>query len=187
MSEVTQAMKESSRAGATLGIATMIFGVLAMIMPMVAGLTTATIVGVLLIAAGIARTIYALKAESFGKGILVFLFGGLSIACGVIMMARPLIGLAAITMVLALFFLADGISEIVAAFQVRGEQGWFWLLIGGIASIALAIMIWRQWPVSGQWAIGLLVGIRLIFAGWSMVALGAVGGMVADEVQKMAR
>jgi len=184
MSEVTQAMKESSRAGATLGIATMIFGVLAMIMPMVAGLTTATIVGVLLIAAGIARTIYALKAESFGKGILVFLFGGLSIACGVIMMARPLIGLAAITMVLALFFLADGISEIVAAFQVRGEKGWFWLVIGGTASIALAYMIWRQWPVSGQWAIGLLVGIRLVLAGVSMIALGAVGETVATAVEK---
>ena len=43
--------------------------------------------------------------------------------------------------------------------------------------------IWREWPVSGAWAIGMLVGIRLIFAGWSMVALGAVGEGIADEVE----
>ena len=67
---------------------------------------------------------------------------------------------------------------------MRGEKGWFWLLVGGIAAIILALMIWRDWPFSGEWAIGILVGIRLIFAGWSMVALGAVGDAVVDVAEE---
>lgn len=183
MSEVTRAMHDTSRTGTIYGIATIIFGVLAMFMPMVAGLTATTLVGVLLIAAGIARTIFAFKAESFGKGLLVFLFGGLSIFVGGVILVRPLVGLASLTMLLVGYFLVDGIFEIFAAFKVRGEKGWFWLVIGGIASVVLAYFIWRDWPVSGAWAIGILVGIRLIFAGWSMIALGAVGEAVTDEVE----
>lgn len=60
MSEITQSMHDSSRSGTVLGIATIVFGVLAMFMPMVSGLTAITVVGVLLIAGGIVRTIFAL-------------------------------------------------------------------------------------------------------------------------------
>jgi uncharacterized membrane protein HdeD (DUF308 family) len=183
MSEITQGLRESSRTGTALGIATIIFGLIALFWPMVSGLTVTAVVGVLLIAAGIARTIFAFKAESFGRGVLVFLFGGLSILCGVVMLARPLFGLASLTILLASYFLVDGIFEIVAAFKVRGERGWFWLAVGGIVSIALAYLIAREWPLSGAWAVGILVGIRLIFAGWSMIALGAVGEAATDELE----
>ncbi len=183
MSEATQAMRDSSRMGTVCGIATIVFGLVAITWPMISSLTVNYVVGVLLIAAGIARTLFALKAGSFGKGLLVFLFGGLTILCGVVMLARPLLGLASMAAVLVFYFLLDGIFEIVAAFKIRGEKGWFWLVVGGIASIVLACMIWREWPVSGAWAVGLLVGIRLIFAGWSMIALGAVGEAVTDEIE----
>jgi len=179
-------MRQSPGAGTVLGIATIIFGILAMFAPMLSGLMVTAIVGVLLVAGGIARTIHAFKEETFGKGVLVFLLGGLSIVFGGIIMARPLLGLASLTMVLVVFFLMDGIVEIVAAFKIRGLPGWFWMLIGGMASIVLAYMIWREWPFSGQWAIGMLVGIRLIFAGWSIIALAKVGELVARGVQELA-
>lgn len=183
MSEITQTMRDSSRMGTVFGIATIIFGLIAMLWPMVSGLTVNLVVAVLLIAAGIARTIFCFKTGSFGKGLLMFLFGGVSILCGLVMLARPLLGLTSITMLLVFYFVVDGVLEIVAAFKVRGEKGWFWLVVGGIVSIALAYMIGREWPVSGAWAVGMLVGIRLIFAGWSMIALGAVGEAVTDEVE----
>jgi uncharacterized membrane protein HdeD (DUF308 family) len=173
--------------GTVLGIATIIFGILAMMMPMISGITVAAIVAVLLIAGGIARTIFAFKAGSLGRGLLMFLFGGLSILCGIVMLARPLLGLASITFVLVVYFIVDGIFEIIAGFKLKGVKGWFWFVIGGIASLALAYMIWKQWPASGQWAIGLLVGIRLIFAGWEMVALGAVGEAAVDGLEATAR
>lgn len=186
MNEVTDAMRAPSRIGTVLGIATIVFGILAMMMPMISGITVAAIVAVLLIAGGIARTIFAFKAGSFGRGLMMFLFGGLSILCGAVMLARPLIGLASLTMVLVAYFLVDGIFEIIAGFKLKGVRGWFWFVIGGIASLVLAYMIWKQWPASGQWAIGLLVGIRLIFAGWEMIAIGAVGEGVVDEIEAAA-
>jgi uncharacterized membrane protein HdeD (DUF308 family) len=187
MNEISDAMRAPSRIGTVLGIATIVFGILAMMMPMLSGITVAAIVAVLLIAGGIARTAFAFKAGSFGKGLLMFLFGGLSVLVGAIMLARPLLGLKSLTMVLVAYFIVDGIFEIMAGFKLKGVRGWFWFVIGGIASLVLALLIWRQWPASGQWAIGLLIGIRLIFAGWEMVAVGAVGEAVVDEIESQAR
>ena len=105
-------------------------------------------------------------------------------AAGVL--ANPMFLLASLTLILAFYFLFDGISECIAAFQVKPEQGWVWLLIGGIASMALGIMIWRQFPSSAIWAIGLLVGIRLLFAGMSMIMLGSVGRAAAKRIDSAA-
>ena len=58
-------------------------------------------------------------------------------------------------------------------------------MVGGVASAAFGFMIWRQWPVSGAWAIGILVGLRLVLAGWSLIALGAVGSAIADEADRV--
>ena len=183
MSEIADSVRLSSRAATTLGIATILFGVLAMAVPLASGLTVAVVVGLMLIAAGISRAVFVFRTRSFGKG--AFLFGGLSVVCGVVMLARPLLGLASLTMVLAIYFFVDGLVEIVAGFTVRGQRGWFWLVVGGVASAAFGFMIWRQWPVSGAWAIGILVGLRLVLAGWSLIALGAVGSAIADEADRV--
>ncbi len=182
MTEQAPILRAASQAGTVWGFATVILGVLAIMAPMVSGIAVSLMVAILLIAAGIARTTFALKAESFGKGVLVFLFGGVTILFGLVMLARPLLGLASITLVLVSYFLVDGVMEIVASFQLKPQKGWGWMLVGGIATLALAFMIGSEWPFSGAWAIGVLVGVRLLFAGWSMIALGSVGEAIADEV-----
>jgi uncharacterized membrane protein HdeD (DUF308 family) len=55
--------------------------------------------------------------------------------------------------------------------RVRDHRGWGWLLASGILSLILGVLIWAQWPASGLWVIGLLVGIQLLFTGWSLVML----------------
>lgn len=187
MNEVTGAVREGSRGVTVWGIATIILGVLAVMSPYYAGEIVAIMVAILLIAAGLARLFYAFKAESFGKGVLTFLFGGLSILAGVIMLARPVLGMLSLTVVLIVYFLVDGISQIIGSFRLRPVKGWGWLLFSGILSVVLAILLWQQWPVSGVWAIGVLVGVHLIFAGWSMIAVGAVGEGVADEAEAAPR
>jgi uncharacterized membrane protein HdeD (DUF308 family) len=182
MTEQAPILRAASRAGTVWGFATVILGVLAIMAPMVSGIAVSLMVAIVLMAAGIARTVFAFKAESFGKGVLVFLFGGFTMLCGLVMLARPLLGLASITLVLVSYFLVDGVMEIVAAFRFRPEKGWGWMFFGGIATLALALMIGSDWPFSGAWAIGVLVGVRLLFAGWSMIALGSVGEAIADEV-----
>ena len=182
MSEASDLLGRGSRIGTVMGILTIIAGVLCMSAPWVAGAFAATLIAILLIGGGIARTIFAFGAPSLGKGLLAFLFGGLTIVAGVVMLANPMLLLASLTLILAIYFLVDGFSECFAAFQVKPEQGWVWLLIGGIASVVLGLMIWRQFPSSALWAIGLLVGIRLLFAGMSMMMLGAAGRAASREI-----
>lgn len=187
MNELGSGLKKASRRGMVLGIALVILGLLSIMAPMITGVTVSVLVGVLMIAAGIARLIWAFQAGSFGKGVLTFLLGGLLIVTGLVMLFRPVIGMASLAMLLAAFFLVDGIFEIVAAFKVKPEKGWGWLLFGGIASIVLAALIWWQWPISGAWAIGVLVGVKLLLAGSAMIALGSMGSGVAGRMAEIGK
>jgi uncharacterized membrane protein HdeD (DUF308 family) len=58
------------------------------------------------------------------------------------------------------------------AFHMRPVAGWGWTLASGISALVLGVMIWSQWPVSGAWAVGLLVGIKIMFTGSSLMGLG---------------
>ena len=160
---VAHAIKKDSTMLLILGVLTVILGVFAMMAPGMTGMTVAVMIGMLLIIAGIARTIFAFKAKSWGKGILVFLLGLLTLLVGAYMIFRPGVALASLTLFLAAYFIVDGIFEIIEAFDLKPIDGWGWMLFGGIVSILLGFMIWRQWPISGIWAIGILVGIKLIF------------------------
>jgi uncharacterized membrane protein HdeD (DUF308 family) len=161
------------------GIIVLILGFLSIMLPMAAGAATASFVAVLLIAAGATRIVWAFKAETFGKGAMAFLFGGISIAGGILMLGRPLLALTSLTLLLAAYFLIEGIFVIVASFKLRPDAGWGWMLIEGVVTLVLGGMIWNQWPVSGAWAVGTLVGVRLVLAGWTMIfvrsALGRAG------------
>ena len=158
---------------------------LAISMPFVAGTSVTIAVAVLMIAAGIARTIFAFQAESWGRGTLTFFLGVLTAFCGLVILARPGIGLSTLTLILAAYFFADGLFECIASFKLRPMKGWWWMLLGGFVSIALGLMIAREWPLSGLWAVGVLVGVKLIFAGWPMIMLGAAGRGLASAVDQV--
>ena len=183
---VTTGLKQNAGATVAIGVALTIFGILAIMAPLFTGAAVTILVGVLMIAAGITRGVFAFRAQSFGKGALAFLLGAIIAVGGVLLLARPLIGLASMTAVLAVFFFADGIMEAVYAFQLRPVKGWGWLLFSGIVSGLLGFLIMSQWPVSGAWAIGVLVGVRLIFTGWSVIALGSFARSAVEEVEAAA-
>jgi uncharacterized membrane protein HdeD (DUF308 family) len=180
---LAKAVKKDATTLIILGVLTVILGVLAMMSPMMAGMAVSMMVGFLLILAGITRTIFAFKAQSWGKGILAFVLGLLTLLIGLAMVFRPVLGLTSLTLVLAAYFFIDGIFEIFEAFDLKPLKGWGWMLFGGIVSVLLGFMIWGQWPVSGAWAIGILVGIKLIFAGWAMVGIGAAGRSIAGAAE----
>jgi uncharacterized membrane protein HdeD (DUF308 family) len=170
---IAQAAKQGGGSTTILGVVTIILGLLAMSAPMFAGASVAIMVAIILVAAGVARMVWAFRADSFCQGLLKLAIGGITLLAGILMLARPLFALGTLTIFLAAFFIVDGIFEIIAAFQVKPVEGWGWLLSGGIVSLLLGIMIWRQFPVSGTWAIGILVGVKLLFAGMEMVYLGS--------------
>jgi uncharacterized membrane protein HdeD (DUF308 family) len=166
-----------------LGVATVIFGILAVGAPLITGITVAVMVGVLLLLAGIARIAHAVKSKQWGTGIWGTLIGLLAVIAGLMTIFRPMVGLMSLTLFLAAYFLVDGICEIITAVRIRPDQGWGWVLFNGIIAVLLGVMIWRQWPVSGAWAIGVLVGVHILFTGWSMIILGTGARRVAGAIE----
>ena len=180
-------IKKSAGMITFFGILMVIFGILAMASPFVAGLAVVWYFGVMFVVGGIFRVIYAFKAQSLGAGIWAIVVGFLTIFAGLVMLGRPMMGLAIMTLVLAVYFFIEGITEIIYAFQVKPEIGWGWALIGGIISLALGIMIWRAYPAPATWLIGVLVGIHLLFHGLAMLGIGAAARAISGDIDHVVR
>ena len=165
-----------------LGVMTAIAGVLAVGSPLAAGLAVSVVVGVALLIAGVTRTMGAFSAGSFGQGALAVIGGIVAFVAGAISVARPGLGLEALTLMLGGYLLVDGVAGAVLAFHVRPQNGWGWILFGAALSVILGIMLLKDWPLSGQWAIGTIVGINLLSSGASMIAIGSAGRGLAKRV-----
>ncbi len=155
------------------GVLAIVFGILAIASPWVAGQSVMSLVGILVIAGGVMRMIWAFKAGSLGKGALVFLIGVLTLLAGIAIIAHPVITASVLTIILAIYFFVDGFSEVMAAFALpSGMDGKGWLIFDGLVTIALGIMIFMGFPVAGTVAIGVFLGIKLLLIGFSMFMLG---------------
>ena len=171
-----EAIQAHARVAVITGVILLLCGLLAVAAPLAAGVSITILVGLLLTAGGIGQCLLALRAGAFGKGLLVFLIGGLTVIAGVFMLTQPIEGLEAITLFLAAYFLATGIFELIAAMQMRPTAGWGWMLLNGVVTLVLGLVIWRQFPLSGAWAVGVLFGLKLIMGGWWLVLLGRSAG-----------
>ncbi len=96
-----------------------------------------------------------------------------ALAAGIILLVNPIAGLATLTYVLIAFFVIDGILNIVMAIEHRRELSgrWEWMLFGGIVDLVLAGIILAGLPGTLAWALGLLVGIDLLFGGAALIAM----------------
>jgi len=162
-----------------LGVVTAIAGFLALMWPWISGLAVTVVVGACLLIGGVARLVAAFSAGSFGRGTLAFIGGALTLLAGVILVARPGIGLSALTLMLGAYLLVDGIFGAVLAFKVRPEQGWGWMLFSAVMAVILGILLLAEWPLSGVWAIGTLLGINLMFSGFSLISIGSAARRLA--------
>jgi uncharacterized membrane protein HdeD (DUF308 family) len=155
-----------------LGALELFVGIIAIGSPLVTGVAVAFMIGSMLVLAGIARMVSALKAGSFGTGLFAFLGGLLALAAGLVLLFRPGAGLAFVTWMLAIYFVVDGIARMLLGFRMKGEPGSGWEWFGGVVSVVLGVLIYAKWPLSGAWAIGTLVGIHLIVSGWTVIGIG---------------
>lgn len=163
-----------------LGIVEVVAGVLAIMGPLFAGLAVAMMVGFMFMVGGGARLVGAFKANSFGGGALTFLWGLLLLVTGFHFVTRPGLGLESLTLLVAVVLFADGILRVILAFHMKPVTGWGWMLAGGILSVLFAVMIWRQFPASGLWVVGTLVGISLISNGFTTVFVGRAARKAAN-------
>jgi uncharacterized membrane protein HdeD (DUF308 family) len=152
------------------GIIMMALGLLAIAVPEIASLAITILIGWLFFIGGIFRTVSLVQHRNmpgFGWSLATAL---LAIALGLVLLLRPIAGVLTLTIALVAFFVLEGISAILLAFEHRKHlPSWGWVLFSGLVDLLLAFLIWDGWPSSAAWAIGLLVGINMVFAGLSLI------------------
>jgi uncharacterized membrane protein HdeD (DUF308 family) len=97
----------------------------------------------------------------------------IGIAAGVLLLARPLTGSLSLTLLLTAFFIVEGVASIMYAIEHRNQLSgrWGWMLISGIVDLILAGIIIAGLPGTAFWALGLLVGINLLFGAVAMIGM----------------
>jgi uncharacterized membrane protein HdeD (DUF308 family) len=160
-----------------------VFGMLAIGAPFLAAVAVSLIIAWLLILAGVVHIMLAFHAHGAG-GLIWKVLVGLAYLCfGVYLIMRPVVGVAAFTVVLASLFLIEGMLNIVLFFKTRDAHGSNWVLFDGIVTLLLGLLIYIQWPSSSVWAIGTLVGVSMIMSGVARVMLSLALRKVSGQVQ----
>ena len=154
-----------------LGIILCLLGLVVLLSPVAAGEAVVLIVAAVLVITGIAQVVQGLRSGGWSAAPVAILFGAVIAVLGVMVWLNPAIGSGFLTVLLILFFIANGLWKVSTAWRYRGARGWVWLLLSGVVSLVFVYLLWKQWPLSGAWAIGVLVGIDLVLTGLSMVIL----------------
>ena len=153
------------------GIIFSLLGLAAIALPVISTLSTELFLGWLLIFGGIVQLYRAFKGCHAPGYIGTILLSALYIIFGVLLLVFPIAGVLSITLLLTLFFIAEGIAKIILGIQLRPSQYWGWLILNGILALILAYIIWAGWPGSAFWVLGILVGINMLFFGISLIFL----------------
>jgi uncharacterized membrane protein HdeD (DUF308 family) len=172
-------IKKNTGLTITMGVIVLLMGFLAMGSPFIAGASIAVAVGLMLIVGGVGQLVFAVKAHT---GVMSIILGALTVIAGGYMVSNPGAALATLTLFLAIYLIVSGIFEALMAFQVRPVNGWGWAMFSGVMSVLLGGMIWSQFPLSGAWAIGILIGVKLVLSGWTLIMFGLVARGVVKEL-----
>jgi uncharacterized membrane protein HdeD (DUF308 family) len=156
-------------------------GILAIGLPLAAGIAVNIVVAWLLVFAGVAHLVFGWHLREVGGVLWQILLGALYIGIGIYLLVHPVAGLLTLTLALAIYLFAEGVLELILAFQVRSRQARGWLVLDGIVTLILGFLIWRTWPASTEWVIGTLVGISMIFSGSARLMLSLAARSVVKK------
>jgi uncharacterized membrane protein HdeD (DUF308 family) len=168
---VETALREHWKLFLIEGIVLLILGGIAVIVPPLATLTVTLVLGWLFLisgAIGLYTTWQMRTAPGFWWSLVS---AALAILVGGMLLARPVTGAVSLTLVLIAFFVVEGIASIMYASSHRNTPRWGWLLASGVVDLVLAVMIFAGLPGAAAWAVGLLVGINMIFGGTALIAM----------------
>jgi uncharacterized membrane protein HdeD (DUF308 family) len=166
------------------GVIMVILGVLALAAPAFATLAVDIYVGWLLLLSGIlglAAIFSARHPTRFAWGLVTAV---LSLLVGAMLIWKPVEGALSLTLLLTVFFIVEGIFQSIASVAYRKSHAstWGWMLASGIADLALATMILLGWPMTADWALGIIVGVNLITSGWAIAMAALEGREVAKAM-----
>jgi len=172
-SKMNAAVREHWKAFLFEGILLAILGLAAVIVPPLASLAVTIFLGWMFLVSGIAGLVVSFWARAMPGFWWSLISAALAVLAGGILLARPMQGVLTLTIVIGAYFLAEGVATIMYALEHRRElsERWSWLLFGGLMDIVIAFLIIAGLPGSADWAIGLLVGINLLFGGATLIGV----------------
>jgi uncharacterized membrane protein HdeD (DUF308 family) len=159
--------------GWSLAIAILIIlaGFLSILLPLVSGIAIALMIGWFFILIGILHFLFAWKTHTTRGVLWEILLGIAYLGGGLFLFVHPIAGLASLTLFIGAYFLVQSVVQFIYFFQLRPRHGSSWLLFDAVMDLILALLIWRSWPLSSAWVVGTLIGIGLLFSGFSRLML----------------
>lgn len=174
--ELREALAKSWKMLMTAGIISIVLGAIAIIVPPLASVTITLLVGILLLVGAVAYVAEAISRGTTGHRIWSAIVAVIYVIAGVWLIINPVSGTITLTWVLAIFFLVIGIFRILVGIQARGQvPNAGWTIVNGVLAVLIAVLVIANLPSSAAWAIGLLVGIQLLFDGIMMVVAAQQG------------
>jgi uncharacterized membrane protein HdeD (DUF308 family) len=172
-SKVSAAMRDHWKAFLFEGILLSIIGLAAMIVPPLASLAITIFLGWMLLVSGVFGLLATYWARNMPGFWWSLISAALAVLAGGVLLARPMQGVLTLTIVIGAYFLAEGVASIMYALEHRKElsQRWSWVLVAGLMDILIAFFIIAGLPGSAEWAIGLLVGINMLFGGATLIGM----------------
>jgi uncharacterized membrane protein HdeD (DUF308 family) len=155
------------------GIISLVLGSLAILAPLAATMAVTLLIGAVILVQGVIQLIHCFKAKAWSAFAWNLLVAVVYVIAGGLILARPLLGAITLTLVLAVFFIVEGVVKLSLAFKLKPAPRWAWVLFSGIMGVVLGLIILSGWPGDTLWALGLLLGIDLIFGGWALIMLAA--------------
>ncbi|MEO6846384.1 MAG: DUF308 domain-containing protein [Chthoniobacterales bacterium] len=153
------------------GILLWIVGFFSIIWPEVASVALVQLVGLVLLVSGVISLFVAATGRHVAHRVTQLLLALLRLVVGFLILGHLVDGLITLTLLLAIIFMIEGIFSIIAALRLKGHRGQGWIFFNGLVTILLGVLIYRHFPETAAWAIGLLFGINAIFGGVSLFAL----------------
>jgi uncharacterized membrane protein HdeD (DUF308 family) len=155
------------------GIVLLILGLLAILVPPIASLAVTILLGWLFLISGVFGLVSSFWARGAPGFWWALLSAVLTIVVGVLLLGWPVAGVLSLTYLLIAFFFIEGVASIMFAIEHRREltQGWVWMLLSGIVTLILGGIILAGLPGTAAWALGLLVGIDMVFGGSALMAI----------------
>jgi uncharacterized membrane protein HdeD (DUF308 family) len=185
---VAQAVREHWVLFLVEGIILVILGVLAIVVPQIATLAVAIFIGWLFLISGIVGLVTTFMARNAPGFWWSLLSAVLAVACGLVLLIWPVGAVVSLTLLLIVFFTIEGVVTIMYALEHKKELSgrWGWMLASGIVDLILAAIILVGLPGTAAWALGLLVGINMLFGGASLIAMALHARSIAPEAAKAA-
>jgi len=172
-SKMRAAVRDHWKAFLFEGILLAILGLAAMIVPPLASLAVTIFLGWVFLVSGVAGLVVTVWARAMPGFWWSLVSAALAVLAGGVLLARPMQGVLTLTIIIGIYFVAEGVATIMYALEHRRELSgrWSWLLVAGLMDILIAFFIIAGLPGSAGWAIGLLVGINLLFGGATLIGM----------------